>query len=71
MTTAERLPREPAEDIEVIELDRAQYDDAVKASLREVGLTYPQLRAQARKGRFTSLRARKLWLAIGEPGSAR
>jgi len=58
------------DDIEVIVLDHAQYNQAVKASLRDVGLTYPQLRAQARKGRFSSLRARKLWLAIGEPGSA-
>jgi len=57
-----------SEKVEVIELDRAEYDHAVEASLKDAGLTYGQLANQARSGRFTSLRARKLWLAIGEPG---
>lgn len=60
-----------ADDVEVIELDRAGYDRAVKASLQAVGLTYRQLAKQARSGQFTSLRARKLWLAIGDHGSGR
>jgi hypothetical protein len=61
---------EEAEGIEVIELDRAEYDRAVLTALDELGVTYRQLESQARKGKFTSLRARKLWLAIGEPRSA-
>lgn len=56
------------DDVEVIELDRAEYDRAVQSSLRAVGLTYGQLAGEARTGHFSSLRARKLWLAIGEPG---
>ena len=59
------------EEVEVIELDRAEYDHAVEASLKDVGMTYGQLAREARSGRFTSLRARKLWFAIGEPGGGR
>jgi hypothetical protein len=55
-------------EVEVIELDRAGYDQAVASSLKDAGLTYGQLASQARTGQFSSLRARKLWLAIGEPG---
>jgi len=56
--------------VEVIELDRAGYANAVESSLRDAGLTYGQLASQARTGQFSSLRARKLWFAIGEPGCA-
>ncbi len=52
-------------DVEVIEVSQAEYRRAREAALRELGLTYEQLAEQARAGRFTSLRARKLWLAIG------
>lgn len=65
MATA-RVPDKLPDDVEVIELDGAGYDRAVNASLRELGLTYRQLERQARAGNFSSLRARKLWLAIGE-----
>jgi len=68
MATA-HVPNEP-DDVEVIELDRAEYDEAVRAELAELGMTYHQLRREARQGRFRSLRARKLWLAIGEPHGA-
>lgn len=50
---------------EVIEVSRAEYRRARDTALRELGLTYEELAAQARSGRFSSLRARKLWLAIG------
>jgi hypothetical protein len=59
-----------SEEVEVIELDRAGYAKAVESSLRAAGLTYNQLASQARTGQFSSPRARKLWLAIGEPGCA-
>jgi hypothetical protein len=52
-------------DVEVIEVSQAEYRRAREAALKELGLTYEELAAQARSGRFTSLRARKLWLAIG------
>jgi hypothetical protein len=52
-------------DVEVIEMSRAEYRRARDAALKELGLTYRELAAQARTGTFTSLRARKLWLAIG------
>ena len=74
VTLSEQFPDGPAsmadpEGIEVIELDRAEYDAVVAAALKDVGMTYKQLARQARSGRFSSMRARKLWLAIGEPGS--
>jgi hypothetical protein len=55
----------------VIEMSRAEYERARDAALEELGLTYAELAAQARTGRFSSLRARKLWLAIGRraPGA--
>jgi hypothetical protein len=72
MATVQGSPSGPqADDIEVIELTSAEYRSAVKAALGELGLTYGQLRAQARRGHFTSIRACKLWLMIGEPGSGR
>ena len=64
------VSREQPDDIEVIELDRAEYDEAVKAELDKLGMTYKQLEREARRGIFRSLRARKLWLAIGEPHGA-
>jgi hypothetical protein len=54
-----------AEEVEVIEVSPGEYRRAREAALRELGLTYRELQAQARTGRFSSLRARKLWLAIG------
>ena len=71
MATAGRLPREDAGDVEVVEVTAAEYDRAVKAALDGLGLTYRQLERQARRGHFSSLRARKLWLAIGAPDGAR
>jgi hypothetical protein len=54
-----------ADDVGVIEVSQTEYRRARDTALRELGLTYRELAAQARTGRFTSLRARKLWLAIG------
>jgi hypothetical protein len=58
-----------SDEVEVIEVSQGEYRRAREAALRELGLTYEELAAQARSGRFTSLRARKLWLAIGRRGS--
>ena len=52
---------------ELIAVSPREYKEARRAALNELGLSYRQLRAQARSGEFTSLRARKLWLAIGRP----
>jgi hypothetical protein len=54
-----------AAEVEVIQMSRLEYERARDAALAELGLTYDELAAQARTGRFSSLRARKLWLAIG------
>jgi hypothetical protein len=54
-----------ADSVEVIEVSERDYRRARRAALRELGLTYRELKAQARTGKFSSLRARKLWLAIG------
>lgn len=52
---------------EVIKVSAAEYQRAVEQELADVGLTYKQLHTQAKSGKFSSLQARKLWLAIGEP----
>jgi hypothetical protein len=41
---------------------------AVRRSLRELGITYEELQAQARRGRFQSNRARLVWMAIRDVG---
>lgn len=51
--------------VEVIEISDDEYNQAVQEALRDLGMTYAQLRAQARKGDFQSARARRLWLTIG------
>jgi hypothetical protein len=56
--------------VEVIEISDQEYEQAVSEALREIGLTYAQLRAQARRGDFQSVRARRLWLTIGTAGRA-
>lgn len=71
MATARKLHPGTSDDVEAIEPTREEYDRAVKDALAGLGLTHRQLQAQARKGRFSSLRARMLWLAIGEPRGAR
>lgn len=40
------------------------------AALAEIGLTYEELREQARSGQFTTERARALWDAFGELATA-
>jgi hypothetical protein len=54
-----------SENVEVIEVSEREYRRARAAALKDLGLTYQELRRQARTGNFSSLRARKLWLAIG------
>lgn len=71
-TARSRRPRHAdTDEVEVFEVSRDEYDHAVKAALQDVGLTYRQLERQAHRGQFSSLRARKLWLAIGAPHGAR
>lgn len=43
----------------------AQYRKAKTAALESVGLTYSELEEQAKRGEFSSLRAKKVWAAIG------
>jgi hypothetical protein len=54
-----------AKNVEVIEVSPSEYRRAREAALKELGMTYSELKAEARTGKFRSLRARKLWLAIG------
>lgn len=62
-TMATRTDRRP--NVEVVELTPAQYLAAKKRALDSVGLTYKQLEKQARRGEFSSPRAKKVWVAIG------
>jgi hypothetical protein len=63
---AARTRQPPAPDVEVLELSPAQYRKVKEAALRSVGLTYKQLAKQARKREFSSPRAQKVWIAIGD-----
>ncbi|MBX6749982.1 MAG: hypothetical protein IRY85_10005 [Micromonosporaceae bacterium] len=49
----------------VYDLDAADWDDAVTRGLQRLGLTYDELADQAQRGEFSSVEARKLWIAIG------
>jgi hypothetical protein len=51
----------------VFQMSQAEWDQAVEEALDRAGLTWEQLADMARAGHFTSLQARKLWLAIGAP----
>lgn len=53
------------EDVEVIHLTAAEYEQAVQNTLNDLGLPYEELEEQARTDDFMSLRARKIWLMIG------
>lgn len=45
-------------------LAAGEVDRAVQESLAELGMTFDQLEAEAKRGRFSSDRARLVWLAI-------
>src|SRR5690606_3230771 len=49
----------------VHDLDPAEWHDAVTSGLQRLGLTYDELADQASRGQFSSVEARKLWIAIG------
>lgn len=53
------------EDDIVIVVSDADYRDAAQRALDELGLTYAELRDQAREGNFTSSQAHALWVSIG------
>lgn len=65
------------DEIEVVELTEDEWVQSIKNSLRRLGLTYDELRAQAESEPcgccgFTSLRARLLWQVIKPaPGTDR
>jgi hypothetical protein len=63
------LPEEPEGGVDVFEWTAAEYRRALKKALDDMGITYRQLRAMARKDQFVSLRARRLWLMTKHSGS--
>ena len=52
----------------VIEATEDDLRVALKNALARAGCTYDELAAQARTGRFDSIRARMAWVAIGDLG---
>ena len=55
---------------EVVEATDAQLRRAVKKAQKQSGYTYDELAAQARTGRFKSMRARMAWMGCSaKPGS--
>src|SRR5262245_27812525 len=55
----------------IVEMSQAEWTAAVQRALERLHLTYEQLEDMARRRDFTSLDARKLWLAIGEQDTGR
>lgn len=53
------------DDIQVVRLTPNRQRRAIDAALSELDLTRDQIREQARKGQFSSIRARQLWMATG------
>ncbi|GAA2341297.1 hypothetical protein GCM10010170_024650 [Dactylosporangium salmoneum] len=50
----------------VTEMSQSEWNDAVERTLKRLHLTYDQLRDMGHQRSFTSLAAKKLWLAIRE-----
>jgi hypothetical protein len=55
----------------VVEMSEAEWNAAVQRALERLDTTYEQLREMALRRDFTSLEAKKLWLAIGEQDQGR
>lgn len=53
----------------VTEMNPAEWKEAMQRALDRLHLTYQQLADMARQRDFTSLEARKLWVAIGDQES--
>lgn len=51
--------------VDVTEMNAAEWKAAVQRALDNLRLTYDQLADQAQRRDFSSLAARKLWVAIG------
>jgi hypothetical protein len=64
VTIDEKAPTDHEDDIVIVVSD-ADYRDAAQRALDELGLTYAELREQAREGDFTSSQAHALWVSIG------
>lgn len=58
--------QEQPQDVEVIQLSAEEWEAARQHALDDVGLTYEELEAQAKRRRFSSLKARKVWLLVRE-----
>lgn len=53
-------------EVSVVEMSAVEWRDAVQQALARLHLTYAQLADQARRRDFSSIDARKLWVAIGD-----
>jgi hypothetical protein len=65
MTAA--MPADPAECYVEVASAR-QVRKAVRRSLKDLGVSYEELKRQAHEGRFQSNRARLVWMAIRDVG---
>jgi hypothetical protein len=61
-----KWPHKEPRDVEVIEWSAEEWEAARQRALAGVGLTYEELEAQAKRRRFSSLQARKVWLLVRE-----
>lgn len=64
VTFDERATTDHEDDLVIVVSD-ADYRDAAQRALDDLGLTYAELREQAREGDFTSSQAHALWVSIG------
>lgn len=61
----------PVERPTVTEMSQAEWNAAVQRALERLHITYEQLEDMAHRRDFSSLDAKKLWLAVGEQGEGR
>jgi hypothetical protein len=64
MTIQQQRTVEHDDDI-VIELTSEEFHAAARRALDDLGLTYAELKEQARRRDFSSAQAHSLWVAIG------
>jgi hypothetical protein len=50
---------------EVVKMSPDEWREAVQRALKRLGLTFEQLAEEAKNRNFSSVDARKLWVAIG------
>jgi hypothetical protein len=60
------VPAQTRDEDEPLHMSRQEWEQAQRHALNELGMTYEQLAEEARRRDFSSARARRLWVIIGD-----